>query len=108
MKNKNLLMIPIWLLYNAKSLDDIEYDEILSETLKEGYDLDSRKLIYKALEWAESKNEYDYKGIMENAPTSRELDYPNSEIYQFLVDFKKFMEKSEYELLSDNRPPREL
>ena len=108
MENKNLLMIPIWLLYNTKSLGDIKYDEVLSETLKNGYDLDSRKLIYKALEWIESKSEYDYKGIMDNAPTSRKLDYSNSEIYQFLMDFKIFMGKNEYELLSDNRPPIEL
>ncbi|MEP0263111.1 hypothetical protein [Dokdonia sp.] len=101
-------MIPIWLLYNTESLEDITYDEVLSETLKDGYDLDSRKLIYKVLEWAESKTEYDYNGIMDNAPTSRKLDYSNSEIYQFLMDFKNFMEKSEYGLLSDNRPSREL
>jgi len=62
MKNKNLLMIPIWLLYNVESIDEVEFDLGLSNSMKDGYNINNRTNLFNALEWAEQNQDYPQAG----------------------------------------------
>ncbi|WP_417799887.1 hypothetical protein [Tenacibaculum sp.] len=104
MKDINLLMVPMWPLYNVSSVDDMIFDGNLSKYLKRGYDLSKRKLIFNVLEWAQDNSEYNFKEVMDNSPNPREIRFSNKEIFNHLMNFKKFMENEEYGLLTDDRP----
>ncbi|MDF2553820.1 MAG: uncharacterized protein K0R77_3095 [Chryseobacterium sp.] len=102
------LMIPIWALYNFKNISDIVLKIDDSEYLKNVYDLEQRKSIHSALKWAKENPNFDFKGIMEDAPVSHELTFSNLEIYNYLMSFKNFMENQDYKLLTDDRPPKKM
>ncbi|WBX76599.1 hypothetical protein PG911_18610 [Tenacibaculum ovolyticum] len=104
MENTNLLMIPIWPLYNMNSVEDIDFDVGLSNYLKRGYDLSKRLEIYGILVWAKENSNYDFLGIMKNAPTPKKMKFLNNEVYIHLMNFKTFMENEEFGLLTDDRP----
>ncbi len=104
MENKNLLIIPMWTLYNMKDLEDINFDINLSDYIKRGYNLTKRKELYEVLEWAEDNPNYSFINLMDNAPSVRKIKFTNKEIYLHLMNFKSFMENTEFSLLIDNRP----
>ncbi len=101
-------MIPIWLLYNVESIDEIEFDLGLSNSIKNGYNLDERLNLFSALERAEQNPSYQFRDIMNKAPVSGGLKFGNSEIHNYLINFKTFMENEEFNLLSYSRPPKEF
>lgn len=104
MMEKIYFMVPIFVLYNFESLEDIKFKLADYEYLKNGYDINYRNKIYSALQWAEKNPGYDFKSIMNDAPTPGKLKFSNKEVYTFLMSFKKFMENEEYSLLNDDRP----
>ncbi|WP_452598022.1 hypothetical protein [Pontimicrobium sp. MEBiC01747] len=106
MENKNVLMIPIWLLYNVDSIEEINYDSILSDTLKDSYDLEVTKKIYKTIKLAEEKPDYPFNEIMDKAPVLEKINFKDEEIYSHLMNFKSFMEDERFGLLTDTRKPK--
>lgn len=101
---KYYLMIPIWELYQINELSEIVFGVSVSEYIKDIKSLEERKNIYEALKWAKENSNYDFKGIMKDAPVPHKLKFSNREVYKYLMDFKTFMENEEYELLTDDRP----
>lgn len=104
MKNKIFLTIPISFLYNVESIEEMTLDLIMSNTLKNAYNLDERLNIFNALVWAEQNPNYQFKDIMKDSPVIGQLNFENQEIYNYLISFKSFMENEEYELLTDESP----
>lgn len=101
--HKRNLMIPLFYLYDVKSIDDIIFSNESSEYFKDTYNLKSRLDIYNALKWAEQNPSFKFESIMENAPVFGELKFSNEEVYQYLMSFKSFMELEEYKLLTEDR-----
>lgn len=106
LEQKIYLMIPIFFLYDIEEIKEISFDSVGSEYLKDGYNLELRNKIYEALNWAKENPNFDFKGIMKDAPVSHKLKFSNKEVFKYLMDFKAFMENEEYELLTDDRPPK--
>lgn len=102
------LMIPIWALYNFKNINEIALKVDDSEYLKNVYNLEQRKKIHSALKWAKENPNFDFKGIMKDASVSHELIFSNSEVYNYLMSFKDFLENKEYKLLTDDRPIKKM
>ena len=92
-KIKENLGILIFALYNFKNINEIILSEEDASYLKIGYDLDERKAIYEALIWAMDNPDFKFENIMENTPVVGKLPFSNEEIYDYLSDFKIFMEK---------------
>ncbi len=84
----------IFELYNVKSLDEIIFSKNIAEKLKKRKDLDSRKEIHNSLNWAKDNPNFDFESIMENSPVTGKLPFSNSEIYNYLMQFKIFMENN--------------
>ena len=99
-------MIPIFELYHIESMDQLVWNETVSEKLKDSRDKNDRTEIYNALVWSETNPEYDFKSIMNDAPTPGDLKFSNTEIYNYLLEFKVFMEHPDYGLLTDDRAPK--
>lgn len=108
MKNKFFLTIPISFLYNVELIQEMKLDLIMSNTLKNGYNLEDRLSIFNALIWAEQNPNHPFKDVMKDTPILGELNFKNSEIYTYLINFKTFMENEEFNLLTDSRPPKEF
>ena len=106
--NKIDLMIPIWALYNFESIKDITFKIDDSEYLKNNYTLLERNNIYNSINWAKENPNFDFKSIMKEAPVSHKLKFSNKEIFKYLMNFKEFMENDEYNLLTDDRKPKEF
>jgi hypothetical protein len=106
LEQKIYLMIPIFFLYDIKDIKEINFDSEGSEYLKDGYTLNQRKSIHEALKWTKENPNFDFKGIMKDAPVPHKLKFSNKEVFKYLMDFKAFMENEEYELLTDDRPPK--
>ena len=104
MKNKNLLIIPIWPLYDVSKINDVIFDKNLSDYIKRGYNLKKRKDIYESLVLANENPNYNFLEIMNNAPSVRKVEFANSQVYKHLMSFKKFMENEEFGLLTDDKP----
>ncbi|OED44522.1 hypothetical protein AB832_01935 [Flavobacteriaceae bacterium (ex Bugula neritina AB1)] len=90
MKNKNILIIPIWLLYDVETIEEVKLDKVLEDNIKE-YDLEKRKYLYSVLESISEST--DFMEILNNIPTGKNLEYSNKEIYEYLTNFKKFMKE---------------
>ncbi|TXF79492.1 hypothetical protein [Chryseobacterium sp.] len=105
--DKYYLMIPIYELYSIQELDEVTFDRSVAEYLKDQRSLKDRKKIYSALEWAKENPNYDFKDIMKDAPVSHELSFSNSEISDYLMSFKTFMENKDFKLLTEDRPIKE-
>ena len=101
-------MIPIWGLYEIKSLDEALFTKNSSDCLKDSNNLEERTKIYEALTWAAGNPDFDFKEIMSEAPVRGSLNFSNAEVYQYLMMFKSFMESDEFDLLIDDRPPKEF
>lgn len=97
-------MILIWELYDLDSLDEATFTKDSSEYLKNTYNLEERKKMYKAFNWAEVNSSFHFESIMRNAPVIGKLKFSNEEAYQYLMRFKVFMENEKYNLLTDDRP----
>ena len=102
------LMIPIWELYDLNSLDEATFTKDSSEYLKNAYSLKERKNLDEALKWAEINPNFTFENIMKKAPVVGKLNFSNEEVYQYLMNFKAFMENKDYELLTDDREPIEF
>ncbi len=98
------LKIPIFVLYNFQYLNDINFNVIESNAMKDRYNLEERSKIHEDLVWAENNPNYDFKSIMNDAPVVGKLSFSNKEIYNYLMDFKAFMENEEYGLLIEDKP----
>ncbi|MCS4237449.1 hypothetical protein M2306_002512 [Myroides gitamensis] len=105
---KNNLMIPIFWLYEISSLEEVKFTLESSNYIKDGYGIEERNNIYEALQWAKDNPNYNFKGIMKNAPVPHKLEFSNKEVYYYLMKFKEFMENKEYEILTDDRPTIEF
>ncbi len=106
--NKIFLIIPIFELHHINSMDQIKFDNEVAEYFKDRRDLNERMEIYENLSWAENQTDYDYKQLMKSAPEPKELPFSNMEIHQYLMQFKLFMEDEEFQMLSDDRAPRQF
>lgn len=93
-KNKFYIASLLFELYNVKTLDKIIFNEKVANRLKVTNDLLERKAIYTALIWAKDNENFDFKSVLQNAPVTGHLSFSNSEIYGFLMKFKKFIEEN--------------
>ena len=101
---KAYLMSPIFYLYKKNKIEDIKFDKQFSERIKDYDELIHRIGIYKTLQWAEKNPDYHFESVMEDAPVVDKLKFSNDEVYQYLMNFKAFMENEEFGLLTDDRP----
>ncbi|WP_028888323.1 hypothetical protein [Tenacibaculum ovolyticum] len=104
MENKNILIIPIWILYDEESIGKIKFDEILAENIKE-YSLKDRKNLYATIESIEK--DFDFAEVLRNSPNNKIIKFSNQEILDYLSLFKGFMENDEFGLLTEESLPRE-
>ncbi len=64
--------------------------------------LEDRKKQYEALVWASENSDFDFRTCWhEKVPFSKE------EVFNLLMKLKDFYEVEEYELLTDDRKPKE-
>lgn len=96
MDNKNVLTIPLWLLFNIKSIDEIKLDEVLAKNLK-SYEIDTRKYLYEVIKKIEKG--YNFDEIISNIPNNNQIKFTDNEIYEYLIKFKQFMENENFEIL---------
>lgn len=108
MDNKIDLIRPISELYHIKSLDEVVFNQKVSEYLKDTYSLDERKNIHQAIVNVEQKPNHDFKDLMREVPKPQDLSFSNEEIFSYLLSFKTFMENEEFDLLIDSRPPKDF
>ena len=101
-ENENLLMSPLWVL-NNKGVN-LHLDLKVAEQFKDIHGLEKRKLIYNSLEWAEGNSGYKFEGIFRRMPSVISVNFSNETIYEYLMNFKSFMENEEFGLLTDDRP----
>lgn len=104
--NTKFLMVPLYELHFINSLEDVVFDEAVAEYFKNQNSLEERKEIYNCLGWVEEHPEFDYKNIARDLPVPDPIKFSNKEVYQYLIDFKKFMENKRYEMLTDDRAPK--
>jgi len=62
--NPHNLMVPLFPLYNYKSLDEIDLRERDAEYMMKYSSLQERKDLYEDLKWAKANPYYDFKSIM--------------------------------------------
>lgn len=99
MENKNVLVIPLWLLFNVESINEIEFDEVLANNIRE-YNLNDRKYLHSVID---SIGEgFNFDEVIMNIPNNEKIKFSNEEIYNYLMQFKVFMENDEFGLLIKN------
>ncbi|SHE65786.1 hypothetical protein [Chryseobacterium takakiae] len=99
-KNKFYIAGLLFELYHVKTLEEVIFNEKVVDKLMTRKALSDRKAIYKALTWAANNADFEFKSVLQNAPVVGELSFSNSEIYEYLAKFKKFME-NEKKLLTE-------
>ena len=107
---KSHLMIPVAILLNKDSIDDIKYRKNRHELMKDVYSLEVRKAMHEALKWAEENPDFQFKSCLEGTPITGSIKVNNEDIYEHLMRYKAYMENEEYGLLTDDRstnPPWE-
>ncbi len=108
MSNKKVdtryLMIPMWNLFKVDKIEYIRLDKDSANWYIKGYELKDRRNIYTSLISVESNPNYNFLEIIKDAPDLREIEFSNLEIFEYLINFKKFMENEKYGLLTDDRP----
>ncbi|MGQ3677691.1 hypothetical protein [Tenacibaculum discolor] len=98
------LMTPIFYLYKIEEVGQIQMNKKMAKKFKDIYDKNTRVEIFESLQWAEENKDFSFESIMEDAPVRGKLKFTNEEVYDYLMNFKKFMENEEYGLLTDDRP----
>jgi len=98
------LMTPLFTLYKVKSIDEIILNSDSSEKMKNIFDLERRKGLYNALQWAELNPDFEFESIMKDAPVQGAIGFSNQEVYEYLMKHKEYMENEEFNLLTDDRP----
>lgn len=96
MENKNVLAIPLWLLFNVESIDEIKFDAVLANNISE-YELKDRKYLYSVIN--SISEEFKFDDIISNIPNKEKIKFSNEEIYIYLSKFKNFMEDKKFGLL---------
>jgi hypothetical protein len=104
----NELIPLIFELYSIEDIESIKFNERGLEYFKNFYSKEERTRIYEALKWAKENSNYDFKGIMKDAPVSHKLKFSNKEVYKYLMNVKVFMENEDFALLTDNRETKEF
>ena len=89
MENKNVLVIPLWLLFSVESIDEIKFDEVLANNISE-YELKDRKYLYSVINSISEGFKFD--DIISNIPNKEKIKFSNEIIYIYLSKFKNFME----------------
>lgn len=98
MKPIHYLELPLWELYQAGSVEKIRFNNTSATRLKERRDLEFRQDLYKALIWAENNPTYNFKEIVNGIPIPRKLNLSNTELLNYLMHFKAFMENKHFNL----------
>ena len=98
MINYNVLIVPIWLLYDKEKMEEVILDDVLAENIR-SYSIDKRKYLYAALE--KINDDFDFSEILEISPNQGDIIFSNSEIYNYLMEFKAFMEDDTFKLLEE-------
>lgn len=102
--DKTYLQIPLFPLYNFESIIGIHFTNDDAEFLKNGYNLEERTKIHEALVWAKDNPDFKFESIMENAPVPGRLSFSNSDIYDYLMKFRMFMEENSSLLTEESNP----
>lgn len=87
-------------------VDDFKYNNLIAEKIKTLYSLEDRIKEYKGLIWASENPDFDFKSLIPDDEIYT-IKFSKKEVYNILVDFKKFYETKEYNLLTDNRKPKD-
>ncbi|WBX76600.1 hypothetical protein PG911_18615 [Tenacibaculum ovolyticum] len=101
MKYVNQLMTPIGALYDIENVSDVPFIKEGAKMLSKIFSKIKKDKLYEALKWAENNPNYNFSDIMKDAPVRKKLKFKNDEIYQHLMNYKKFMENDEFGLLTD-------
>lgn len=87
-------------------INDYVFNESIAERTKDVYNLDHRKKEYEALVWAKENPDFDFRTIIPDDPNYK-IPFSKKEVYDLLMRLKDFYEVEEYELLTDDRKPKE-
>lgn len=110
MKTKKQYLIPLSYLLQVEKIENINLNKDGAEHIKDYYNLEIRKEIYLALFEFENIDiqNYDFQALLKDSGLLGPIKFSNLQIYNYLMDFKAFMEDEKFGLLIDNRPPKEL
>lgn len=88
------------LAYSDSKLSDYMFDELMCERIKERVSLSDRKKEYEALVWAKQNPDFDFRTCW-----NEKIPFTKEELYSLIM--KAFYQTEEYELLTDDRKPKE-
>lgn len=88
--------------YSRTKPEEYVFDEIIAERLKDTVKLEDRKKEYEALKWAKENPNFDFRTFC-----PEKISFSKDEVYKGLMKMKAFYEVEEYELLTDDRKPKE-
>lgn len=83
-------------------LSNYKFDEDVVEHVKDRASLEERKQEYEALVWAKENPEFDFRTCWHE-----KIPFSKKEVYDLLMRLQDFYEVEEYELLTDDRKPKE-
>lgn len=86
---------------NAK-LENFVFNKFMAERKKNIQNLVERKKQYNALVWAKNNSDFDFRTCWHES-----IPFKKVEVFQLLMKLKEFYEVDEYELLTDDRKPKE-
>lgn len=56
------------------------------------------------MKWAKENSSYKFENIFRRMLRVTSVNFSNEIIYEYLMNFKSFMENEEFSLLADDRP----
>ncbi len=108
MNTKKHYLIPLSYLLEVKDIRNINLNAIGAEHIKNIYSLNVRKNIYGSLKDLEGTPNYDFINFPKDFGLTGEILFSNEQVYEYLMNFKTFMENEEFDLLTDDRPTSKL
>lgn len=85
-----------------RKLSDYVFNDLIAERTKNIQSLNDRKKEYEALVWAKENPDFDFRTCWHES-----IPFTKAEVYNLIMKLKAFYEVDEYELLTDDRKPKE-
>lgn len=87
-------------------LENFKYNDLTAEKIKSLYSLEDRKKEYSGLVWASHNPDFDFRTLIPDDDNYK-INFSKDDVYKLLMDLKIFYEETKYNLLTDNRKPKE-
>lgn len=94
------------LTYSGLKISDIVFNAIIAERMKDRESLEKRKNEYEGLVWASQNPSFDFRTLIPDDDNYK-IHFSKEEVFNLLMKLKTFYEVDKYELLIDDRKPKE-